>query len=169
MCTETVSVTHVPNKAVREHYQLTQVVLRTTGEVLMESVRQKRRVCLCRQSNASGVDTSDAVTSGCPRNTIAVKIYYPACRLSGAKTDKLLKNELSSKGREGKRGHAGVYNRNTGAKVVNQTPKYGRVFATERKKNTTRLSLVDLIVIICVISSVNGIINGKFIYEYTLC
>lgn len=136
----------------------------------MESVRQKRRVCLCRQSNASGVDTSDAVASGCPRNTIAVKIYYPACRLSGAKTNKLLKNELSSKGREGKRGHAGVYNRNTGAKVVNQTPKYGRVFTTERKEKYYSPVLVDLIVIICAImSSLNGIINCKFMYEYTLC
>jgi hypothetical protein len=52
----------------------------------------------CRHSDASGVDTSDVIASGCSRNTIAVKIYYPARRLNEAKTNKLLKNERSRKG-----------------------------------------------------------------------
>jgi hypothetical protein len=69
--------------------------------------------------------TSDVIASGCSRNTIAAKIYYLARRLNEAKTNKLRKNERSSKeqerngGRKRERGHAGVYNRNTGAKVVN--------------------------------------------------
>jgi len=44
------------------------------------------------------MDTSDVTASGCSRNTIAVKIYYPTRRPNEAKTNKLLKNEQGSKG-----------------------------------------------------------------------
>jgi len=64
------------------------------------------------------MDTSDVTASGCSRNTIAVKIYYPTRRPNEAKTNKLLKNERGavkdggeSESNRGGRGHAGVYNR----------------------------------------------------------
>lgn len=57
------------------------------------------------------------------------------------------------RGRDGKRGHAGVYNRKTEAKVVNQTPKKPAEFllhGTERKKEMLFNCLYDdLIAITC--------------------